>query len=76
MLYDWLFFYIHGDNTMNVPSIKLTREERDELSKTALRQTAATRDTLRAGTTLLAADGLKYHEIAKTLRTSGNTVGK
>ena len=30
------------------PSIKLTREERDELSKTARRHTGAMRDTLRA----------------------------
>ena len=38
----------------NAPSIDLTREEKDELSKTALRQTAATRDTLRARIILLA----------------------
>ena len=60
----------------NAPSIDLTREEKDELSKTALRQTAATRDTLRARIILLAAEGLKNQEIAKTLGTSGNTVGK
>ena len=60
----------------NAPSIDLTREEEDELSKTALRQTAATRDTLRARIILLAAEGLKNQEIAKTLGTSGNTVGK
>ncbi len=58
------------------PSIKLTREERDELSKTALRQTGAMRDTLRARIILLAADGLKNQEIAQTLGTSGKTVGK
>ena len=59
----------------NAPGIDLTREE-DELSKTALRQTAATRDTLRARIILLAAEGLKNQEIAKTLGTSSNTVGK
>ena len=59
----------------NAPGIDLTREE-DELCKTALRQTAATRDTLRARIILLAAEGLKNQEIAKTLGTSGNTVGK
>ena len=58
------------------PSIKLTREERDELSKTALRQTGAMRDTLRERIILLAADGLKNQEIAQTLGTSGKTVGK
>ena len=58
------------------PSIRLTQEERDELSKTALRQTGAMRDTLRARIILLAADGLKNQEIAQTLGTSGNTVGK
>ena len=60
----------------NAPSIELTREEVDELSKTALRQTSATRDALRARIILLAAEGLKNQEIAKTLGTSGNTVGK
>ena len=58
------------------PSIKLTREERDELSKTARRHTGAMRDTLRARIILLAVDGLKNQEIAKTLGTSGNAVGK
>ncbi len=58
------------------PSIKLTQEERDELSKTARRHTGAMRDTLRARIILLAADGLKNQEIAKTLGTSGNSVGK
>ena len=58
------------------PSIKLTREERDELSKTARRHTGAMRDTRRARIILLAADGLKNQEIAKTLGTSGNAVGK
>ena len=58
------------------PSIGLTREERDELSKTARRQTGAMRDTLRARIILLAADSLKNQEIAKTLGTSGNSVGK
>ncbi len=38
------------------PSIKLTQEERDELSKTARRHTGAMRDTLRARIILLAAD--------------------
>ncbi len=57
------------------PSIKLTQEERDELSKTARRHTGAMRDTLRARIILLAADGLKNQEIAKTLGTSGNSVG-
>ena len=57
------------------PGIRLTQEERDELSKTALRQTGAMRDTLRARI-LLAADGLKNQQIAPTLETSGNTVGK
>ncbi len=58
------------------PSIKLTREERDELSKTARCQTGVMRDTLRARIILLAADGLKNQEIAQTLGTSGNSVGK
>ena len=50
------------------PRIKLTREERDGSSKTARRQTGAMRDTLRARIILLAADGLKNQEIAKTRR--------
>ena len=58
------------------PRIKLTREERDGSSKTARRQTGAMRDTLRARIILLAADGLKNQEIAKTLGTSDNAVGK
>ena len=58
------------------PSIKLTREEQDELSKTARRHTEAMRDTLHARIILLAVDGLKNQEIAKTLGTSGNAVGK
>ncbi len=58
------------------PSIKLTREERDELSKTARCQTGVMRDTLRARIILLAADGLKNQEIAQTLGNSGNSVGK
>ena len=57
------------------PRIKLTREERDGSSKTARRQTGAMRDTLRARIILLAADGLKNQEIAKTLGTSDNAVG-
>ena len=58
------------------PIIKLTREERDELSKTARRQTGAMRDTRLARIILLAADGLKNQQIAQPLGTSGNTVGK
>ncbi len=46
------------------------------MSKTARRQTGAMRDALRARIILLAADGLKNQEIAKTLGTSGNSVGK
>ena len=58
------------------PSIRLTRGERDELSKTARRHTGAMRDALRARIILLAADGLKNQEIAKTFGTIGNSVGK
>ncbi len=49
------------------PSIKLTREERDELSKTARRHTGAMRDTLRARIILLAADGLRIKRLPKRL---------
>ena len=49
----------------NAPSIDLTREEKDELSKTALRTLFVL-----ACVILLAAEG-KNQEIAKTLGSSG-----
>lgn len=56
--------------------IKLNREEKEKLTRTSRSETAASRDVMRARIVLAANDGLENCEIAESIGTSMNTVGK
>src|ERR1019366_5907567 len=62
--------------TDNRSLLKLTAEQRQELGRWAQSRTLPAGDVFRARLILALADGIRYREIAKSLKTSGPTIAR
>ena len=62
--------------TDNRSLLKLTAEQRQELGRWAQSRTLPAGDVFRAGLIMALADGTRYREIARSLKTSGPTIAR
>src|ERR1022692_4194271 len=62
--------------TDNRSLLKLTAEQRQELGRWAQSRTLPAGDVFRAGLIMALADGIRYREIARSLKTSGPTIAR